>query len=239
MEKLEEARRATLARIGRVSERVLSRASPLVVGTAGPRVGAWPSSTLGKQLLVRRDASVLVVTDGISDPWDPKLHAVVPPGRFGFELALEVPLARWADGSDEAVAGSWVPAVLWAATDWLLAERFDLKGHLIRFECVTLAVPCVAGLERLAGSNGHVGALIGIPYVGDALGAQVVLAPETPSSEAVWLLTMKLLTADEYDWAMGVRDGARAKALAHAFLRDPSRHDSWPVRPSILPKLSA
>jgi hypothetical protein len=236
--RLEAARRATLARLGSVCERVLSPLTPFVKTREGAGVRLWPSSALGKQLLVRRTTSVIVVTDGISDPWDPGLHADVPRWTYGFEMALEAPLESLDDGSDDGVAGSWMATTLWAATDWVTLERYDLKGALIKFGCLTHAIPRVRGLEKLIGTNGFIGGLVGIPYVGSSLGGEVVLTPEPANPEdGIWLLTLKLLTADEYDWAIGVEDGERAKILAEAFLKDPSRHLSWPGRPSILPRL--
>lgn len=238
VEQLEKTRREKLSRLGDVCERVLSRMTPFYPTADGPQMRAWPSSALGKQLLVRRKNSVLVITDGISDPFDSELHPDAPDGTFGFEMGLEVPTKHLADASDDGVAGSWITTTLWAATDWVTDERFDLKGHLIKFDCVTVAIPPVAGMEHLVGANGFMGGLIGVPYAGDQLCAQVVLASEPHNpNDAIWLLPLKLLTADEYDWAVGVQDGARAKALAEAFLRDPSRHLSWLERPSILPQL--
>lgn len=237
-DQLEAARRATLNRIGSVNEHVMSRMTPLLKTGAGPATRFWPSSALGKQVLVRCEDSVLVTTDGISDPWDLQLQPDAPGWTFGFELALEVPFKELADTTDDGIASSWITALLWAATDWLTAERVDLKGLLIKSECATLAIPPVRGLEKLVGANGFMGSLVGIPFIGSDLRQQVILAPEPENPEdAVWLLPLKLLTADEYDWALGVQDGARAKALAGAFLKDSSRHLSWPGRPSVLPQL--
>ncbi|HVH46551.1 MAG TPA: hypothetical protein VM925_29620 [Labilithrix sp.] len=227
-----------MARIGQVNDKVLSRAHPFFPSNNGPVMRAWPSSVLGKQLLVRRKDSVVVVTDGLSDPWDPELHPNAPKWTFGFELALEVPLGSLSDVSDEAIRGSWIPTTLWAATDWVAAEKVDIKGRLLKFDCATHAIPRVGGLEKLVGANGFIGGLLGVPYAGDQLCSQLVLAPEPNNpKDAIWLLPLKLLTADEYDWAVGVQDGARAKALAEAFLRDSQRTLSWLDRPSILPKL--
>jgi hypothetical protein len=106
---------------------------------------------------------------------------------------------------------------------------------LIKFGCVTLAAPPVAGLEHLVGLNGSVGVLLGVPFVGTQLEHQAVLAPEPHDPEdAVWLLPLKLLTPDEYAWVMEDEDGGRAKLLAQHFLGH-DRHSSWPTRPSALP----
>ncbi|MBX7078134.1 MAG: hypothetical protein K1X88_03035 [Nannocystaceae bacterium] len=233
-QRLEEARETTLRKLGRVSDQVLSRMVPLRPTAAGPELCFWPGHALGKIRIVHREKSVLLVTDGISDPWSPELHPDSPDFTFDLEVALEVP-TKWLEAStDEAIAKSWMPTFLWALTDWVVAERVDLKARLVHFDCVTLAVPPVGGLESLVGANGFHGVLLGIPYVGDQLCAQAVLAP-LDGDDAVWLLPAKLLTPDEYDWAMGVRDSSRVVSLAQAFLRGGGRHLSWPSRPSILP----
>lgn len=99
----------------------------------------------------------------------------------------------------------------------------------------TLAVPRVEGLRALVASNGFIGALVGMPYVGDQLETQIAIAPgiEHPDEWAVIMLTFKMLTADEYDFATGVADMSRAFELAKGFL-SAERHWSWPDRPSLL-----
>lgn len=235
---LEAKRHATLSKLGVVSDRVLSRALPIVQTASGPALRAWPSSVLGKLLIVRRAKSVLVVTDGISDPFDREMHPDAV-GTFGFEMAVEVPTSELADDTEEAIAGSWIPQLLWAATDWIVIERSDVKGRLIDHDCVTHAILPVGGLERFVAQNGVMGGLLGIPYVGDSLAAQVVLAPEAENPrDAIWLLPIKLLTRDEYEWAMGVEDSRRVKRLAEAFLRR-DRHLTSLSRRSILPEIGA
>jgi len=239
-QQLEAAREATLRKIGKLNDKVLSRALPM--GRMGQRAEMvpWPATMLGKQRMVRREQSVLIVTDGVSNPWDPTIHAQpVPDWKFGFEAALEVPLAIFKDASDDAIASSWLPTLLFAATDWIIAERIDLKGQLIRHGCVTIAVPSVRGLESLISASGFIGALVGIPYVGNVLETQVKLAsdPDDPE-DAIWLLPLKILTPDEYDWATGVRDSSRAMALGEAFLKRSTSHISWPSRKSILADLA-
>ncbi|MBK8480551.1 MAG: hypothetical protein IPL40_05190 [Proteobacteria bacterium] len=234
--KLEEARQATLRKLGRLSDQVLSRTVPMRLTDAGPELFFWPGQAIGKFRIIHREHSVLLVTDGISDPWSPELHPNPPEFTFDYEVALEVPTKGLESSTDEAIADSWMPTFLWALTDWAIAERHDLKGRLIHFTCVTLAVPRVGGLEHLTGANGFHGVLLGIPYRGAQLGGQAVLAP-LGGDDAVWLLPAKLLTPDEYDWAVGVQDSSRVVSLAQAFLRRGDRHLSWPSRPSILPEV--
>ena len=228
-EQLEKKREATLALIGEVSEHVLSRAVPGMIESS---LCSWPANILGKQKVVRRAHSILVVTDGISNPWDSSIHDDVPDWTFGFELAIETPLASLEDQTEAGISRSWLPQLLWAVSDWVVEERHDLKGRLLQFGCSTLAAPPVTGLEKLVATNGFIGLLAGLPYVGDELESQAALAPEPGDPEdRIWLLPLKLLSSDEYDWVLGDKDGARAKKLAKSFLGS-SRHLSWPARPS-------
>lgn len=233
MTPLERDREATLARLGRLSDQILARTAPIRPTDAGPELFFWPGRATGAIRIVHRAESVLLCTDGLSDPWSPELHPDRPRVRFDMELALEVPNHSLDGTDDEAIAESWLPDLLWSLTDWVVAERHDVKGRLIRFDCITLAAPRVLGLEALVGRNGYLGVLVGIPYGGHDLGMQAVLAP-LGGEDAVWLLPVKLLTADEYDWAIAVPDSARTVELAEAFLRRGDRHLSWPDRPSVL-----
>lgn len=233
-----QAREDTFRNLGKLSEQALSRSAPLRSTASGAKVSMWPAQAVGKLRIIDCGDSIIVTTDGISDPWDVNLHQEPFPFDFAYEAAVEVPKRRLPDPSDEGIAHSWVPMLVWAATDWMVAERFDLKGRLNHFGCMTLAVPPIAQLESFVGSNKFMGALFGIPYVGDTLRAQLVLAmDETPKESDVWFLPFKLLTPDEYEWAMSVPDASNTKTLAEAFIRRGDRHLTWIGRPSILPEV--
>src|SRR5438045_2784288 len=78
---------------------------------------AWPASVIGALRLVRRAESTLLVTDGLSDPWEEgiwgaELSHAMP---LGFELALEL--------SPPAPEPSAVSRARWAT--WLLYRLGD------------------------------------------------------------------------------------------------------------------
>ena len=230
------ARENTFHNLGKVSEKVLSRTMPIRTTGGGAEVFMWPAQAIGKLRIIDCGDSVIVTTDGISDPWDRDLQQQPPPYDFAFEAAVEVPKRRLPDSSDEGIASSWVPTLLWAATDWMVAERFDLKSRLKHFGCMTLAVPPVPELESFVGQNGFMGALFGIPYVGDTLRAQLILSmDDTVNANDIWFLPFKILTPDEYEWAMSVPDASNTMTLAEAFIQRGDRHLTWIERPSILP----
>ncbi len=233
---LQHQREATLLRIGDVSPGVLSRTAPIFSGRDGSKMSFWPGLAIGRQRIVRRRSSVMVVTDGISDPWDSTLHEAPVDWTFDFELAVEVPVDHLPDPSDAGIAASWVVQLVWAATDWIVAEQCDLKGRVGDFACVTVATPEVAGLENFVADNGSMGVLVGIPLLGTTVGPEAVLATRN-GHDAVWLLTAKLLLPEEYEYASGVPDASRTLELAEAFITRGDGHLSWPDRTSILPTL--
>src|SRR5262245_58275003 len=114
LRKLEDARRVALEPFGRIEDGVLSRFQPIVIdGVVHP----WPADAIGRQYLIRREKSLLLVTDGISSPWDRTMHPEPPPWTFGFEAAIEVPNDVLPDTKTETIERSWVSTLLWAATD--------------------------------------------------------------------------------------------------------------------------
>jgi hypothetical protein len=120
---------------------------------------------------------LVVVTDGISDPWDPSIHSRVAQWTFDYEMAIEVPLEHLESAAEEHVASSWLPTLNWALTDWLVAERVDVRAALAKFNLLTRTAPRVTGLEPFVCPNGQLGLLIGMPAVGEVLGASVAPAP--------------------------------------------------------------
>jgi hypothetical protein len=231
-ERMQQEREASLRRFGHLSDSVLSRLRPILIGDA---IYAWPSNAIGPLRLVRREHSVLLVTDGLSNPWDPSLHDDVPDWTFGFELAVELPLSTFDDASDAAIAVSWAPLLLWSATDWVVAERADLMSRVANSDLITHALPPVGGLEHLVASNGFMGGIIGIPIVGNVIGTSVSHCsdPHVPG-EKTSLLTLKLLTAAEYDWALGTPDASRVRVLVERFLASGVGHLSDPHRASVV-----
>src|SRR5271156_4547908 len=162
IESLRAAREKTLAKLGTVSKNVIGRDPNKYIAKYGdPRKFFWPSSVTGTIRLVWRENSVMLVTDGISDPWDKELHPAAPPGTFDYELAVEAPNHAFASLTEAAVFSSWMSGVLITTTDWMIAERVDLVGRLIKFDCATVTAPPIEGLESLLCPDGTLRGLIG------------------------------------------------------------------------------
>lgn len=229
---LEAARAAGLAKFGTVTDQVLAR---MPVPMPGP---PWPSLAIAKLKIVRREKSVLVVTDGLSDAWDTKLHEDAPDWTFDLEIGVEVPLEQLEDSSDKGIARSWVPQVLWQLTDSVVPERVDVKGRLGKFDSLTFELDPINGLEALETKRETLGVLIGVPLIGNTVGSEAVLV-DRGETDSIWLVTAKVLTPDEFDYALSVNGGERGVELGNAFIARGDRHQSWPNRRSILPTMKA
>ncbi len=227
---LETARAEGLAKLGTVTDQVLTR---LPIPTPGP---PWPALAIAKLKIVRREKSVLVVTDGLSDDWDRTLHDDAPDWTFDFEVGVEVPLDQLEDSSDQGIAKSWVPQVLWSLTDAIVPDRIDVKGRLGKFDSLTFELDPIEGLEALQTKRKTLGVLIGVPLIGDAVGSEAILVPRDEAN-TIWLITAKVLTPDEFDYALSVKGGERGVELGNAFIARGDRHQTWPNRRSILPTL--
>ncbi len=225
---LQQARLATLAKLGRVDDRIPTRNTAVRATTTGTvELVPWPSLALGRLRLVHRPGHALLCTDGLSDPWDPDLHEAPPAFRFGCELALEIPHA-----DEAAPLPPWTVALLLGAANWLVSQRFDLRTRVRAHRCLTMGMHALPGLESWVAPNGYHGLLIGVPLFGELTGAQAVIARD--GDDPIWLLTAKLLHPLEYAWALGIADSSRAVALAQAFMQQ-DRHVTNIERASIVP----
>lgn len=227
---LEAARLEGFAKFGTVNDQVLTRL-PL---TPEP----WPSMATGRLRIIHREKSVLVVTDGLSDEWDKQLHEDAPDWTFDVEIGVEVPLDQLEDSSDEGIARSWIPQVLWQLTGSIVPERDDIKGRLGKFDSLTYEIDPIRGLEALETKRKTLGVLIGVPLVGETIGSEAILV-RRGEADTIWLVTAKVLTPDEFDYALSVNGGERGVELGNAFIARGDRHQSWPNRRSLLPTIKS
>lgn len=231
---LEAEREKCYKKFGELSPNVLSRTTPIVQTASGPITILWPANAIGKLRIIHRKDSVCVVTDGLSNPWDMSMHDDVPMWTFGMELMVETNKSSLKNHTDQGIAGSWMPTVMWALTDWIVYERVQLKSRVQNFLCSTAAIPPVRGLEEYISDNGFMGSIVGIPNTSKELGKPACIGElhGTP----IELLTVKLLRPEEYEWAI---NGPNSNTLdmARAFLENGDGHLTNPGRPSVLPLL--
>lgn len=211
---LERRREAAFASLGALNEGVVSR---LVPGRV-----PWPSSALGRMRIVRRAHDVLLVTDGLSEPYDPTMHPKPPEAPLDFELCLAIAESDPAAASDGAVATSIWPQLLYALADVLVEDWVDVRGLLGKFTAITFQAPIGVGFGHGLEKDGLVGYLLGMPLDGEDFGRQLYLngyyagLPVPYAGAGIGIFPVKVLRPSELAWAIaqGNEGGVR---LARAF----------------------
>jgi len=229
-------REAFYRKLGALSELAATR----LPGTAPP----WPTSTTGRLRFVRSAHHHLLVTDGLSDPWDPEVHGLVERPPLGFELVLAVALDDPAAHDENTLAASHYADLLFGLTDFMVPAfkdgELDLVAALQEYRAVTVAAPPRRPeVREHIGSNGMVGFLIGLPLVGHTIDAHIFMpdlyegldVPFTP--HPVGLFPVTLLCRDEYETALSDDYGGSAR-LAEAMLSAGLGFVSSTTRASIL-----
>ena len=227
IDELGRSREKFIRGLGRLSDKILGRNVDMY---EEPEKYFWPSSPGGKIRIVKRTDGVMFVTDGFSDPWDLSLHASVPPGTFDCELAIEIANSEFSTFDDQELSRHWGQDVLWIASETIVSERFDVVGCLQKFNCVTVPIASLIGLGKFVGRNGSMLGLVGIPPGGER-GMSVVMAHH--AEQPIYLLTLKLLTSDETDFALA-NNSKNAYDLIERFIKRGDRHLNWTDRPSVL-----
>ncbi|RKG79010.1 hypothetical protein D7W79_11500 [Corallococcus exercitus] len=163
---------------------------PPVVG------GPWPGKRQVWQAMRRADGGMLIVTDGLSDPFSSILDH--PTAGFGLELAIETPEPLG------EVWKSW-PVRLLERVAYEVAEFEKLRVSLTN-GTLSMEVDGVGLPETLITPEGRVAVLIGMET--DALPSRFTL----PGGE-VRLLTVKVLMPAELQWLLRQGRGAAAELI--------------------------
>jgi hypothetical protein len=200
---LAERREKAWAALGSFrKDHVMSRLMP------GLTAVAWPTSVLGKMRVIRREREVLLVTEGLSDPYDPRLHAKPPEFPLDFELSLWIDQGDPSAASDDAVGdGPW-PKVLYALADMLVEERTNLRGMLERFGAITCQAPIGHGFGQGFEKDGLVSYLLGMPLVGSDFDRQLFIhkfyqgLPVPYADASLGVFQVKVLRPSELAWSI-------------------------------------
>ncbi|MFP2898341.1 imm11 family protein [Corallococcus sp. 4LFB] len=163
---------------------------PPVVG------GPWPGKRQGWKAMRRPDGGMLIVTDGLSDPFNDILDH--PTAGFGLELAIETPEPLG------EVWKSW-PVHLLERVAYEVAELEKLRVSLAN-GTLSMEVDGVGMPETLVTPEGRVAVLIGMET--DSLPSRFAL----PGGE-VRLLTVKALMPAELKWLLRQGKGAAAELI--------------------------
>jgi hypothetical protein len=174
------ARQAVWARLGDVDADVLGPAiDPAFLG--GPE---WPAARQAF-LRVRRPGSVVLASDGLSDPhMEPEL---VEPGLsgFGVEVFLETTDPAVAGEGIGSVVGTWAFHLLYEMAQ-NVAYMGDVAERLERLGIVSMELQDFSIGEGWDTADGSVGVLLGVPA--DGLPASVDTGEGTAQLVAVTLL---------------------------------------------------
>ena len=214
------ARDAFYATLGTMDADVLAPLlNPAFMG--GPR---WPSLRQAWRVIRRAD-SILIASDGLSDPFEDDDDVFVPRGHL-LEVCIEAPLAAF-DG--DPVQASWLFDVIYQISQ-NVADHGSIDLLLQRHGSVSMVLDVQDAPEGLEDENEQVGVLL-------AQGASTIPPLfATPYGE-VMLLTATVLQPAELVYISEAADKAQSRRdLAAALAASPSGHLSVAKRPAVIPR---
>jgi hypothetical protein len=214
------ARNAFYATLGAMDADVLAPlVNPAFMG--GPR---WPSLRQGWRV-IRRPDSIIIASDGLSDPFEDDDDVFVPRGHL-LEVCIEAPLAAF-DG--DQVQASWLFDVIYQISQ-NVADHGSIDLLLQRHGSVSMVLDVQDAPEGLEDENEQVGVLL-------AQGA-ATLPPSfaTPCGE-VMLLTATVLQPAELAYISEAADKAQSRRdLAAALAASTTGHLSVAKRAAVIPR---
>lgn len=212
------ARDAAYASLGAVDADVLAPlVNPAFMG--GPR---WPSLRQAWRV-IRRPGSIIIASDGLSDPFEDDDDVFVPRGHL-LEVCVEAPLAAF-DGQE--VSQSWLFDLVYQVSQ-NVADHGSIDLLLQRHGSVSMVLDLQDAPAALEDENEQVGVLLhqhagGIPPSFD-----------TPYG-AVLLLTITVLQPAELAVISEAEDKAQSRReLAAALASAPTGHLSLAGRAAVI-----
>ncbi|NBV19043.1 hypothetical protein [Janthinobacterium sp.] len=214
------ARDAFYATLGEVDADVLA---PLVnpAFTGGPR---WPSLRQAWRVIRRAD-SILIASDGLSDPFEDDDDVFVPRGHL-LEVCIEAPLSAFDGG---AVQASWLFDVIYQVSQ-NVADHGSIDLLVQRHGSVSMALEVQDAPMGLEDENAQVGVLL-------AQGTATIPPSLATPYGAVMLLTATVLQPAEMAHIGEAADKAQSRRdLAAALGASPTGHWSVASRPAVIPR---
>lgn len=213
------ARDAFYATLGAIDGDVLAPLlNPAFAG--GPR---WPSLRQAWRVIRRAD-SIIIASDGLSDPFEDDDDVFVPRGHL-LEVCIEAPLAAF---GDNPVQSTWLFDLIYQVSQ-NVADHGSIDLLVQRHGSVSMALDLQNAPAGLEDEQEQVGVLL-------HLGAAAIPASfDTPYGE-VLLLTISVLQAAELAFISEAEDkaGARRDLLA-ALAVSSTGHLGLARRPAIIP----
>ncbi|WP_338678628.1 hypothetical protein OPV09_15050 [Janthinobacterium sp. TB1-E2] len=214
------ARDAFYATLGAVDADVLAPlVNPAFMG--GPR---WPSLRQAWRV-IRRNDSILIASDGLSDPFEDDDDVFVPRGHL-LEVCIEAPPSAFNGGPVQA---SWLFDLVYQVSQ-NVADHGSIDLLVQRHGSVSMALDLQDAPKGLEDENEQVGVLL-------AQGASTIPSSfGTPYGE-VMLLTLTALQPAELAYICEAEDKAQARRdLAAALAASPAGHWSVAQRPAVIPR---
>ena len=214
------ARDAFYATLGEVDADVLAPlVNPAIMG--GPR---WPSLRQAWRVIRRAD-SILIASDGLSDPFEDDDDVFVPRGHL-LEVCIEAPLSAFDGG---AVQASWLFDVIYQVSQ-NVADHGSIDLLVQRHGSVSMALEVQDAPKGLEDENGQVGVLL-------AQGTATIPPSLATPYGAVMLLTATVLQPAEMAHIGEAADKAQSRRdLAAALGASPTGHWSVASRPAVIPR---
>ena len=211
------ARDAFYATLGTVDADVLAPLlNPAFMG--GPR---WPSLRQAWRVIRRAD-TILIASDGLSDPFEDDDDVFVPRGHL-LEVCIEAPLAAF-DG--DAVQASWLFDAIYQVSQ-NVADHGSIDLLVQRHGSVSMVLDVRDAPPGLEDDDEQVGVLL-------AQGAGGLPPSFATPYGAVLLLTATVLQPAELAHIGGADDKAQARRdLAAALAASPTGHLSVAARPAV------
>lgn len=218
MEQSCAARDRLWASLGTVEPFVLSQAS-----AGGPwNEARWPASRQSFRAIRRSNGTTLLVSDGLSDPFDDVHDGGGNVNGYSLEFYIATPTEELGTTPDE-IRESWQFQLLFTVAT-LAVGHGSIRGILedmgllsTEAEGVAEAVPEAAWGEHV-NAVGRVGALLGLP---DPTGAVPERIPGMPLTDVI-LVSIKLLQLPELQ-LISDRGAAGRRRLADLFCQDPDK----------------
>lgn len=207
-----QAREAYLRQMGAVDELLLAPLmNPAFMG--GP---VWPSLRQSWRT-VRNGRRTIIVSDGLSDPFDSETE---PSVGFGIEV-----LGETADPLPDQLQGSWLFAVVYAVSQQSAAHG-GFRGLIDELGVLSMEIRAPAELQPLANSDGNLGLFLGLRS------PKLPLEWELPAG-LVKVVTVKVLQPTELAYAVDQDSEGRVR-LREMFSADGTYHLSSLSRPPVV-----
>lgn len=176
----------------------------------------WPSLRQGWRR-IQRDASTIIISDGLSDPFEDESD---PNVGFGIEILVETP-----DAVAEDLRDSWLFHLVYQVTQNAAAHG-GYRQIVEELNIFTLEIAAIDALNNFANAEGRVGVLLGLNPPDLAVEVELPGGTLRP-------ISAKLLTLTELNYVINHRQAGRLELKAK-FEEDRSYHLSSLSRASVV-----